>query len=131
MQWSDEYTTGVERLDQQHQTLFKMVADYDAALDEARGAQVYSVLLQALDLYARTHFRFEERCMDEYHCPIAAVNREAHVRFIALLAGFQQRYAAQGFDPTDAHTLVATIDQWLADHIGRIDVQLKPWVQNL
>jgi hemerythrin len=131
MQWSNDYATGIERLDQQHQQLFKIVEDYHAALDESRGERIYGVLLQALELYARTHFRFEEQCMNQYHCPIAATNREAHGRFVALLAQFQQRYAARGYDHTDACTLVYAVDQWLVDHIGRIDVQLRSWVQDL
>ena len=89
---------------------------------------MYEVMLQSLDLYVRTHFGFEERCMEKYACPVAEGNKKAHARFVEVLSGFQQRYAVSGFDRTDPRNLVDTVDQWLADHICRIDVRLKDYV---
>ena len=128
--WQEEphryrFATGVERIDRQHKMLFKMAEDYRLALDEGQGERVYRAFLDSLDLYARSHFRFEEGCMEQCHCPAAQSNRDAHGRFVDVLAQFHQRYAAKGFDPADARGLTNTLDRWLADHIGRIDVQLK------
>jgi len=129
MRWSDEYATGVERIDDQHKMLFKFAEDFRAALDEERGERVYGVLLRSLDLYVHSHFSFEEKCMDRYRCPVAQRNREADVRFVEVLSGFQQRYAVSGFDHAVARDLLDTIDQWLGDHICRIDVHLKQCVE--
>jgi hemerythrin len=128
--WSDDYTIGIAGIDQHHRMLFKMAEDIQTALDEGQSEAVYGRLLQTLALYARYHFAFEERCMDQYHCPMAPRNRAAHAKFAALLAEFQQRYAARGFDLVDACTLMAIIDEWLTDHICGIDVHLRPYVQN-
>lgn len=106
-----------------------MAEDFGAALDEGVGERVYGSLLQSLDLYARSHFRLEEGCMERYHCPAAKVNQEAHVKFGEVLAGFQERYVANGFDRAEARALVTTIDRWLADHICRIDVRLRESVE--
>ena len=76
------------------------------------------------------HFGVEHQCMDLYHCPVAQQNRDAHATFTARLTAFQQRYAAHGFEPGEAGTLMALIDAWLADHICRIDVQLRASVHN-
>src|SRR4051794_13211320 len=121
MKWTNIYATGVERLDEQHRMLFKMVEDFQAALDQGGGVRVYGGLLQSLALYARSHFRFEEECMDRYHCPVAQSNREAHVKFIQFLGEFQQRYSASGFDHADACTLMDTLNLWQADHVCLID----------
>ncbi len=128
MKWSDQYATGIEQIDDQHKLIFKMAEDYRAALDEGMGERVYEGMLQNLDLYVRTHFGFEERCMDKYACPVAKGNREAHARFVEVLSGFKQRYAVSGFDRADARDLVDAVDHWLVDHICRIDVRLKPYV---
>ena len=129
MKWSDEYATGIERIDDQHKMIFQMAEDFRAALDEGQGERVYEDLLQSLDLYVRTHFHAEEECMERYRCPVAEGNRKAHVEFIEFLAGFKQRYAVRGFDRTDARNLVDGIDRWLANHICRIDVHLRGLVQ--
>ena len=129
MKWSDQYASGIEQIDDQHKMIFKMAEDFRAALDEGVGERVYGEMLESLDLYVRTHFGFEERCMEKYSCPVAAGNKKAHARFVEVLSGFQQRYTAGGFDRTDARDLVNTVDQWLADHICRIDVRLKSFVE--
>ena len=63
--------------------------------------------------------------MDDYQCPVAQRNREAHMRFVDVLSDYQQRYVARGFEGADARALVDTVDHWLAEHICRLDVYLK------
>jgi len=125
MRWSEEYATGIERVDEQHKTIFQMADDFRAALEEGGGKQTYGLLLDFLDRYCRSHFRFEERCMDDYQCPMAQKNKEDHERFVDVLSGFRQRYAVNGFDHAEACTLMDTIDRWLAEHICGVDMHLK------
>jgi hemerythrin-like metal-binding protein len=128
MKWSDEFATGDAHIDDQHKMLFQMAEDFQAALDDGMGEHVYSEFLGSLDLYARTHFGFEEGLMDRYQCPASLRNREAHARFVEVLSGFQQRYTLKGFDRGDALALVGTLERWLANHISRLDVQLRACV---
>jgi hemerythrin len=130
LKWSVEYATGVERIDTQHKRLFQMSEDFRAALDEGRGERVYGLLLDSLTRYARAHFGIEEECMEQCRCPAAKENRLAHGEFVDVLAGFHKCYAQRGFDRADAQRLVDFVDQWLAGHIGRIDVQLRPCVED-
>ena len=125
MKWSDDYATGIQRIDEDHKMIFKMAEDFRAALDVGRGDAVYSVLLESLGLFCRGHFGFEERCMEEFSCPVAEKNKEAHEIFVENLSEFKERYAASGYDHTDARRLVDTVDQWLDNHICGIDIHLK------
>jgi len=129
MGWSDEFAVGIKRIDAQHKRIFTMAEGFRAALDEGGGERVCDEVLQALHLYARAHFRFEERHMSKYHHPLTQRNKKAHVGFVAVLSKFQQRYAVRGFDRADARHLMDTIDQWLAGHICRIDGHLKQYVE--
>lgn len=128
MKWSEQYATGDGRIDDQHRMIFKMAEDFRAALDEGSGERVYDVMLQSLDAYVRTHFGYEEKCMDQYACPVAEGNKKAHGRFVEVLAEFKRRYEIRGFERADARELVDTIDRWLVDHICRIDARLKEHV---
>jgi hemerythrin len=129
MEWSDRFATGVQRIDDQHRMLFRMTGDFRDALDEGKGQSVYGILLDSLDAYARGHFAFEEDCMFRHQCTIAETNRTAHRIFIENIAQYQSRYVAAGFSRIEARTLLDTLDEWLASHICRIDVQLKDYVQ--
>jgi hemerythrin-like metal-binding protein len=86
------------------------------------------VLLAYLDGYCRAHFGQEERCMEEYRCPVAARNRRAHSEFIAFLLDARRRYGAGGFRAADARRLVDMLDGWLAGHIGGVDAHLRDHV---
>ncbi len=128
MRWSEQYATGVERLDEQHKMIFKMAEDFRASLDLGHGG-TYGVLLDIMDSYCRRHFGFEERCMEEHRCPVAQGNKEAHTKFVKVLSGFRQRYERTGYDPVEARKLVDTVDRWLSEHICRIDVHLRQCVR--
>ncbi len=125
MKWKDEFATGVERVDRQHKMLFRVADDYREAIEQRRGESSYRPLLDFLEDYSKSHFRFEERCMVERRCPVAHKNKAAHDVFLTVLRDFQQRYSTNGFRIEDAHELVDTVDDWLASHICRIDVHLK------
>jgi hemerythrin len=129
MKWSEEYATGIERIDDHHRMLFKMSEDFRESLEAGGGERVYGSLLRSLDVYARSHFHFEEGCMEQYQCPVARRNKDAHVEFVEMLTGFQQRYRSKGFDRADVLGLVDFLDQWLSGHICTIDVQLRKSVK--
>ncbi len=128
MKWSEEYATGIPQIDKQHKNLFSMVDDFYLALEEGGGERVYGNLLKLLDRYARSHFRYEEKCMDEYQCPVAAKNKKAHERLVSVLGGYQQRYNDNGFDVGEAYELVELLNNWLTNHICMVDLQLKDYV---
>jgi len=129
MKWAERHATGIPEIDDQHKMLFRMTEDFRAALDEGKGEGVYAELLHSLDLYVRSHFRYEEGCMEKYACPAAEGNRNAHAKFVETLSGFQGRYASRGFDRSDSRELVDTLDAWLDKHIGRLDAQLRKSVE--
>jgi hemerythrin len=130
MKWKDEYAIGIEPIDEQHKTLFQIVGGFRAVLDEGKGERTYGLLLGTLDTYTRAHFDIEEQCMQQHRCPVSEKNKNAHAELIETLSAFQQRYDASGYNYTEASRLVDTLEQWLADHICRIDMHLKKCVKN-
>jgi len=128
MKWSERFSTGISRIDDQHRMLFKMAEDFREALEAGTGSRVYGLLLQSVEQYSHAHFGFEESCMARHVCPAAEINKAAHRQFLQLLASFQRRFDASGFESGDARRFVDAIDDWIENHISRIDVQIKPYV---
>ena len=126
MKWSEKYVTGIKRIDDQHKGLFELSDVFRDALNEGRGERVYGGLLESLHAYAGIHFCFEEGCIGRCQCAAAEQNVNAHSKFLQGLAVFEERYTIAGFECAEAHRLVEFVDHWLADHICRIDMQLKP-----
>ena len=63
--------------------------------------------------------------MEEYRCPVAQANKDAHLKFVEVLRDFRLRQATSAYLAADARELVDTLDRWLAGHICSIDVQLR------
>ena len=131
MKWSEEYATGIKRIDDHHKALFEMSEVLRDTLIEGSGERVYGGHLEALRVYARAHFGFEEGCMERCQCSAAQQNVHAHRTFLERLSVFEERYTMVGFERAGAQRLVEFVDSWLADHICRIDIQLKPHAQTL
>ena len=130
MKWIDAYATGIARVDDQHRMLFKSVEDFRGALKAGEGERTYGLLVTFLDRYSRGHFAFEERCMEQYRCPVAQKNKNEHAALTDTLAGYQERYKAKGYSEAEASSLLDTIDAWLDSHICRVDVHLKSCVRS-
>lgn len=129
MKWKEEYATGIQRIDEQHKTIFKTAEDFQSVLDTGAGESEYGTFLDFLTTYPKQHFDFEGRCMEEHRCPVAEKNREEHSMFLATLQEYTRRYVTNGYIAADARELVGTVDNWLDKHICRIDVHLRKCVK--
>ncbi len=129
MKWKDEYAIGIEPIDEQHKSLFQIAGDFRDVLDMGKGERTYGLLLATLDTYTRAHFDIEEQCMQQHRCPVAEKNKNAHAKLIETLSEFKNRYDTSGYNYKEASRLVDTLEQWLADHICRIDMHLKKCVK--
>lgn len=129
MEWSSEYETGEQRVDEQHQNLFSFVNRLEAMVQGGRAgrpireAEVENLLI-FLETYVNVHFAYEELCMTIRRCPVAQKNREAHNKFLEFFGEFSQT-VQQGVSLDDLEELHRVLRLWLASHICNIDVKLK------
>ena len=67
--------------------------------------------------------------MVQHRWPVAEKNKNDHAKLMETLSGSHQRYNASGYNYAEASRLVDTLEQWLADHICRLDMHLKKCVK--
>ena len=67
--------------------------------------------------------------MEEYRCPAAAANKEAHAEFIALFGSFYERWQGASMDPDLVQSTYAELGKWIANHIMSVDTALLPCVR--
>jgi len=82
-------------------------------------------MMQFLSEYVVEHFSHEECVMAERGCPVAAVNKEAHQRFLEDFALLRSQFEAEG--PTLRITMEVQkrVVNWLMHHIRGCDRQLR------
>ena len=121
--WDAEtYGTGVASVDTQHQQLFDMI---NVLLDERRRdtAEVRKLLV-FLGEYVIKHFQEEEIVMAARACPVAALNKQEHARFIATFQRFMADFERDGITQELTQRIRKEMLDWLVNHITKVDRQL-------
>jgi hemerythrin len=114
IQWSDDLSTGIPAIDDQHRRIVAYIND----LQQARCQQgVAEVLGELLD-YTVSHFEFEETLMAQAGFDGLEEHKRTHDAFRVQIEAFGARHA-HGEDISDE--LVDLLNRWLYQHIAEDD----------
>jgi len=126
--WDESMSTGVEELDDAHQTLILWVNKLSDAMMQGKGNAEVLRILDFLGNYAARHFTAEEHCMNAFRCPTAQANKRAHTDFLAYFTKMKTECEVNGVNTVKVLELQQALGNWLRNHIMKIDVALKPCV---
>jgi hemerythrin len=126
----DTMSTGIPIIDAQHKKLFKKFNDFSEAIAEKKTREAAAELLDFLQFYATWHFGQEENCMNEYKCPVAAENKQAHAEFVRKFSQFYTEWQTGNMTPELARDTYMELENWLVRHVARVDTQLRSCVKN-
>lgn len=113
--WVQEFSVGIDGIDEQHKTLVAMLNDLAAAINSGTGQGVVADLVARMRRYAQEHFQFEEKEMAATAYPARNSHMIQHDDFIKKLLDMEEQLAR--------HETVSAIEirnfawQWLRDHI--------------
>jgi hemerythrin len=116
--------TNVVIVDNEHKEIFRQAAMLHQAMSDGKGRDELKKLIDFIDDYIVTHFSHEEKIMEQYKCPIAEVNKQAHTQFIAKFKEMKTKFDTQGATTTLVLDISSTVNNWLIQHIKTIDSQL-------
>ncbi len=126
IEWRNNFATNDPHIDEQHQQIFRFANKLEAlALQDEVDSREVDNLLRFLETYIQNHFRYEEACMLKRRCPVAQQNRSEHIAFKAFLARSLEVYHHNGYNKDWALELYKKLENWLSNHICRVDIQLR------
>ncbi|MEN8240407.1 MAG: hemerythrin family protein [Chloroflexota bacterium] len=125
IQWDDSLSTGLEHIDAQHKELIENFNALSKVIFDPEGREVAGDILDFLQFYSSWHFEREEKCMDEYQCPVAAVNKQAHSDFLETFNQFYKQWWEEKMDAALVEKTYQELKNWIVEHIRGVDVQLK------
>ena len=123
--WNEAMATGVAEIDAQHRELILHFNRLVVAIAEGKGREETGEILDFLQFYAEWHFGREERCMDEYQCPVAATNRQAHGAFLRAFKRLYDLYYQSNVDPRLISDTLKELEIWIVSHIIKVDTHLR------
>ena len=124
MEWTEELSTGIATIDNQHKELFRRINALVLAIKQQRCRSEIDGTLQFLDDYARIHFSEEEKHMRETNYKGLGEQQRSHREYLAALAELKTQ-AAQPRIQGSSYDLSATTNQvvvdWIVAHIMKLD----------
>jgi len=124
--WKDQYSVGIESIDQQHKKLINLINTLQTTVDYSTGEAFEREALDAVVDYTKTHFAYEEGLMSKYGYPGFEAHKVKHQEMIdevqKLMAEYEQ-------DPDHAmqHGL-NFLKQWLIRHINGTDKEYSDFL---
>jgi len=123
IEWKEEYSIGVERIDLQHQHLFEIINKLIECPYPNGCPELASGILAEMVNYARVHFTDEEVLMQRYNYPEIGLHKKQHDYFITttaeLTVGFMDN------KKTTKDEITEFLSLWLVNHILKTDMKLK------
>lgn len=121
--WKDEYSVGVQLIDEQHKMFVGIINEMYAAIQEKKGNIVLKDIFNQLVAYTQFHFQTEERYFDEFNYDGSVEHKAAHQALIKQVTDLQGKEAEIMEDP---FKLFDFLEDWLVEHIMGMDKRYGP-----
>lgn len=121
--WKVEYSLGVAEMDAEHVRMIEMMEQLEAVEGRSDALQTVGKVVKDLGSYVETHFKHEEELMEKAGYPHLDNHRRQHVEFARKVADLRSCASL------DASTIHSMLQQWLGEHIMKIDRDYVPYVQ--
>jgi hemerythrin len=116
VEWSPEFSVGVEEIDDDHKKLLELLNHLEDAVTTGRGRDILSMVLDELVLYVGYHFAHEEELFERTSYPGYERHRLQHR---ALTTTVREIYEDFKLDTSETmpQQILVFLKNWLYDHI--------------
>lgn len=123
LSWKVEYSLGIAEMDAEHSQMIEMMGRLESVEGRPDALQTVWKVVNDLCSYVETHFKHEEDLMEKSGYPHLDMHRKQHEIFAQNVQDLRSRASL------DAPTLHRMLQQWLGEHILKIDRDYVPYVQ--
>lgn len=113
MKWKDEYSVGIEEIDEQHKTLTDLLAQFEQAVAGKAHWNTVQPLIARIREFVKFHFAVEESLMQIISYPSFAAHRAEHQLLLEQITALEHRVLRQ----EDKEDLLSMMHSWLFEHI--------------
>ncbi|MBJ6800646.1 bacteriohemerythrin [Geomonas propionica] len=130
VQWRDDLSIGMLEIDVQHKLLFDKFNAFVNAYQSNQDQDEIMRMFWFLEAYAVTHFKEEEKLMQQVRFPDFVAHRDKHLVFIDQINQLKERLKVEGLSQNLVSTMTNFITSWLIDHISTMDRAIGRFVNN-
>ena len=129
LKWTEDLSTGVGVIDDQHKELFKRVNSLLSSMSQGKGKEQIGEVLGFLSDYVVTHFGTEEKSMESNGYPGLKAHKGEHTSYIEKLSGLRKRFDREGQNSLLAIESQRLLVDWWLNHIGKTDKALGAFLK--
>ena len=126
VEWKDDYSVGIDSIDQQHKKLLNLINQLQTAVDYSTGEEFEREALDELVDYTKTHFTYEEGLMRDNDYPDFEPHKAQHEKMFAKVGEVLAEYE-QDQDTAMANAAEYLRD-WLINHINGTDKEYSSYL---
>ncbi len=117
--WTDDFETGINSVDDQHRKLVEIVNKFDDAAKKGKGSRIMNEILTDLIAYTGEHFVSEEKLLADAGYPKLKQHHAQHQQLLRKVERLQFEFDQQGKRITVE--VRDFLKHWLTNHILKED----------
>jgi len=125
--WTSNLNTGIEAIDRQHKKIVEYINQLDDAISGGGKRELVAKVIDNLVDYTVSHFKYEERMLEQAEYPFLKAHQNVHQLFIKRLNGYQERFKR---GENISEDLLTFMFNWLFGHIRHDDMDYVPSIAN-
>ena len=122
LDWKDEYSVGIEAIDDEHKELIAFINRFHQEFDAAEAKKTVPAFFGDLLVGISAHFALEEKFMRDQAYDRFGPHKEDHERLIDELREIMDAFAWA--EEIDALELARCLDSWFTLHFRTHDAEL-------
>ena len=119
---TEDLTTGISWIDDQHKSLFAKANNYISAVNQNRGHKEIETAIHLLEEYANTHFATEEKYMLQYGYHNHESHKNEHEKFRKIIKSLSLEYIIEDKSHELAKKIKSVLEGYIKIHVPSFDV---------
>jgi len=121
MQWDESLSVKVAQFDEEHKKLIQLIDNLSEAMSRGKGKDVLSETLRELINYTETHFKNEERLMQQYKYVNYLEHKKEHDEFVNKVKELHESY--EKGNVMLSISVFNFLTSWVTNHIKKTDAE--------
>lgn len=122
--WSEDLSTGIEEIDNQHKEIINRINMIDEASEKHIEEEDIDKIVRFLGGYVIDHFDTEDKFMIQYNYPKYDSHKAEHMKFLKNFAVFKRVCEAEDSTSLIILAIKNQVVDWLVRHIREVDKEM-------
>ncbi len=126
--WTPDLSVNNEKIDEQHQELFKRFNQVGEAIWDGKGRDEIGTMIGFMSEYVDKHFGDEEALMTAHNYPGYGAQKAAHDDFVRQVAEMRAKFDSGEVTSEFVVEVVTKLGDWFKNHIRKLDTELGSYI---